>query len=137
MPGLLEMIERKVDGVAERRLSIRAQTQNRVLQPVLIGYEVGAKLDLLIEGDNKRFILFRPFIHDVNGGPVNIADHFHHAAAAIQNDPPADRRLFGAEETERLFDAVFIQLEILALQSRYRSPFLIRHRHAQGDQISG
>src|SRR5262245_52101161 len=133
--ALLDLLDPEIGGVVERRLPLRIDQRELIGQRVAVG-ELGQQVGALIEPDQEEVVVaVRGLDEGLQRVPGAVELAFH-APRNVEDNPQIDRRVVIAEEGDLLLDLVFVDLEVLSVQSGHQSVISVGHSDRQRDQIS-
>src|SRR5262245_6923739 len=132
--ALLDLLDPQIRRVINRRLPLRIDQRELIGQRVAVG-ELGQQVGALIERDQEKVVVTVGGLDEGLQRLLGAVDLAFHAPRNVEHDTQVDRRVVIAEEGDLLLDLVFVDLEVLSVQSGHQPVISVGHRDRQRDQI--
>src|SRR5262249_55329537 len=133
--ALLDLLDPQIRRVINRRLPLRIDQRELIGQRVAVG-ELGQQVGALIERDQEKVVVTVGGLDEGLQRLLGAVDLAFHAPRNVEHDTQVDRRVVIAEEGDLLLDLVFVDLEVLSVQSGHQPVISVGHRDRQRDQVS-
>src|SRR5262245_11494908 len=132
--ALLDLLDPQIRRVIKRRLPLRIDQRELVGQRVAVG-ELGQQVGALIEPDQEEVVVAVGGLDEGLQRVPGAVELAFHATRNVEDDAQVDRRVVIAEEGDLLLDLVFINLEVLSVQSGHQSVISVGNRDRQRDHF--
>ena len=133
------MVERKLQGVVERRRSFGSRLQQRGPQlgnVVRERHRVGqAQPRFAIEIDDEHFVIVLARSDELERSGHHVAALIRHAAAIIDDQPHGRRRVLRLKNANALFAPVFVNVKAIGGEARDGPAVPVENGHVKHDKI--